>query len=98
VKIVYRRQTMALLPIRAHVVCAFCGSGTWWEKRPELVYRGSHRYARWCCSACGRTAERARTYTENHAATREALMRGPQTPEWARYQRTDTYDARESRT
>jgi hypothetical protein len=84
-------QVFALKPLRARVACAFCGDLTWWEKRPELVFRGSHRYPRWCCSECGRTAERCAEYARHLSVTRLALKRGPGTPEWLAYTKIDSY-------
>lgn len=87
---VIRRQVFALKPIRVQVSCAFCGSVTWWSKRPELVYRGSHRCARWCCDACGRNSERVRAYAAAKQKTEAALKCGPDTPEWRAYQALET--------
>jgi len=88
---IQRRQVYAIQPLRAQVECAFCGDCTWWAKRPSLIYRGSHRYARWCCESCGRTSERVRTYAEAAQKTKAALASGPGSPAWREYQNLDTY-------
>lgn len=84
------RQVAALQPLRAQVPCAYCATVTWWEKRPELVYRGSHRYARWVCAECGRTSERARAYANGLAVTQDALRAGPGTQSWRAYTQLET--------
>lgn len=84
------KQVVALKPIRARVTCAFCATGTWWSKRPALVYRGSHRYERWVCGECGRTAKRAQEYAGALAVTKDAMRAGPGTPSWTLYEQLET--------
>ena len=88
---VTRRQIYSLKPLRVQVPCAFCGSLTWWARRPELVYRGSHRYGRWCCESCGRTSEHSQSYAAAKRTTEAALLSGPGTPAWRAYQALSTY-------
>ncbi len=90
-KIVSRRQVYTLRPVKVRVACAFCGHQTWWANRPALVYRGSHRYARWCCEECGRTSENGRSFAAAKRTTEAALQCGPDTPAWRAYQALDTY-------
>ena len=85
------KQVTCLKPSRAFVHCAFDGTGTWWESRPALVYRGSHRYGRWCCSVCGRTRDRVAHYVDACAKTVEAMKAGPGTRAWDAYTHLDTY-------
>jgi len=88
---VIRRQIIALKPTAVYVQCHFCGTATRWEKRPELVYRGVHRYARWCCSQCGRTRERGTLYAHEVVQTRAALQDGPGSKAWIAYEKLETY-------
>ena len=86
-KAIIRKQFLGLRPLRAKLFCAFDQTGTWFAKRPELVFRGSHRYARWCCEECGRTPQNLKRFGALRAATLAAFAAGPGTLAWSEYER-----------
>lgn len=89
----FRKLFMRLLPLRAKQFCAFCRTGVWFVKRPELVYRGNHRYPRWQCECCGRTPQTLRRYAELRAVTLAAQAAGPGSPAWQEYERLSAYES-----
>jgi len=75
--------------------CAFDETGTWFVKRPELVYCGRHRYPRWQCETCGRTPQSLRRYAALREATLAAQAAGPDSEAWQVYEHLSEYESTE---
>ena len=92
-KLIIRKLPFALKVHRLFKCCAFCETGSWFVKRPELVYCGRHRYPRWQCDTCGRTPQRLRAYAALKSATLAAQAAGPGTEAWRVYEKLNAYES-----